>query len=152
MHLHRAALLAAAALVLAATPSLADMVVKLRNGQVITVPVQPGDIESLSFTGSKSAASGTAAPIALPTATAAAAAAPVAMQSGGAHPPAGALVFPPMKPDHPSGRVLHVCPNRALKVPSQAAHEAKDGDIIEIDAADYRGDVVVWNQNDIVIR
>ena len=38
MHLRRAALLAVAALVLAATPSLADIVIKLRNGQVITVP------------------------------------------------------------------------------------------------------------------
>lgn len=152
MHLRRAALLAVAALVLAATPSLADMVIKLRDGQVITVPVQPGDIESLSFTGSRAATSGTAAPIALPNATAAVAAAPFSAPSGGAHPPAGALVLPPMKPDHPSGGVLHVGPSRELKVPSQAAHEAKSGDVIEIDAADYRGDVAVWNQNDIVIR
>ena len=66
MHLRRAALLAVAALVLAATPSLADMVIKLQNGQVITVPgSKPGDIESLSFTGSKSPVSGTAAPITL---------------------------------------------------------------------------------------
>ncbi len=152
MHLRRAALLAVAALVLAASPSLADMVIKLRNGQVITVPVQPGDIESLSFTGSRSAASSTAAPIALPNATAAVAAAPFSAPSVGAHPPVGALVLPPMKPDHPSGRVLHVGPNQALKTPSQAAHEAKDGDVIEIDAADYRGDVAVWKRNDIVIR
>jgi len=66
MHLRRAALLAVAALVLAATPSFADLVIKLRNGQVITVPVQPGDIESLNFTGPRAAASGAAAPIALP--------------------------------------------------------------------------------------
>jgi len=155
MHLRRAALLAAATLVLAATPSLADMVIKLRNGEVITVPVQPGDIESLRFTGPSSAAAqapAAAAPITLPATTASVAAAPVSAHDAGAHPPANALVFPPMKPDRPSGRVLHVGPSRALKVPSQAAHEAKDGDIIEIDAADYRGDVAVWNQNDIVIR
>ncbi|MGB8181876.1 MAG: hypothetical protein WCF13_05870, partial [Stellaceae bacterium] len=56
MHLRRAALLAAATLVLAATPSLADMAIKLRNGEIITVPVQPGDIESLRFIGPSSAA------------------------------------------------------------------------------------------------
>ncbi|HYL49887.1 MAG TPA: right-handed parallel beta-helix repeat-containing protein [Stellaceae bacterium] len=154
MHLRRTALLAAAALVLAATPSLADMVIKLHSGEVITVPVQPGDIESLRFTGTNSAAPApaAAAPITVPAASASVAAAPVIAHDAGVHPPANALVFPPMKPDHPSGRVLHVGPSRALKVPSQAAHEAKDGDVIEIDAADYRGDVAVWNQNDIVIR
>lgn len=159
MILRRAVVFAVAALVLAATPSLADMVIRLRDGQVIAVPVQPGDIESLSFTGAGAATSSqaasvapsTAAPIPLATGPAVASA-PVEPREGGAHPPANALVFPPMKPDHPSGRVLHVGPSRELKVPSQAAKEARDGDIIEIDAADYRGDVAVWNQNDIVIR
>ncbi|HYL32761.1 MAG TPA: right-handed parallel beta-helix repeat-containing protein [Stellaceae bacterium] len=155
MHLHRAVLLAVAILALATAPSLADMVIKLRNGQVITVPVQPSNIESLSFTGPNSAgtpASAAAVPITIPAATASVVPASVSAHDTGAHPPADALVIPPMKPDRPSGRTLHVGPSRALKVPSQAAHEAKDGDIIEIDAADYRGDVAVWNQNDIVIR
>jgi len=160
MHLRRVVAFAAAALVLAATPSLADMVIKLRDGRVITVPVQPNDVESLSFTGSNSApapggssaAPSVAAPIPLATSSAAVATAPVTARDGGAHPPANALIFPPMRPDHPSGRILHVGPNRAIKVPSEAAKQAKDGDVIEIDAADYRGDVAVWNQNDIVIR
>jgi len=160
MHLRRAMAFAAAALVLAATPSLADMVIKLRDGRVITIPVQPNDVESLSFTGANSApapaessaAPSVAAPIPLATGSPAVATAPVASRDGGAHPPANALIFPPMRPNHPSGRVLHVGPTRELKVPSQAAKAAKDGDVIEIDAADYRGDVAVWNQNDIVIR
>lgn len=42
-----------------------------------------------------------------------------------------------MKPDRPSGRVLYVGPNRDLKVPSQAAHEAKDGGVHCVDAAHY---------------
>jgi hypothetical protein len=158
MLFRRAVALAVAALVLAATPSLADMIIKLRNGQVITVPVQPGNIESLSFTGSAvpapaAASPAVAAPISLtPASTAATASVPAESDGGGAHPPPNALVFPPMRPDHPSGRVLHVGPSRELKVPSQAAKEARNGDIVEIDAADYRGDVAVWNQNDIVIR
>ncbi len=158
MLFRRAVALAVAALVLAATPSLADMIIKLRNGQVITVPVQPGDIESLSFTGSAvpapaAASPAVAAPISLtPASTAATASVPAESDGGGAHPPPNALVFPPMRPDHPSGRVLHVGPSREIKVPSQAAKEARNGDIVEIDAADYRGDVAVWNQNDIVIR
>lgn len=156
MIFRRAVIAAMAAVFLAATPSLADMVIKLRDGQVITVRVQPNEIESLSFTGPNPAKSPQAVPIPIPSAngtmTAAAATNPVAPSDSGAHSPADALVLPAMKPDHPSGRVLHVGPNQQLKVPSQAAHEAKDGDVIEIDAANYRGDVAVWNQNDIVIR
>jgi Right handed beta helix region len=150
MHLRRVMAFAAAALVLAATPSLADMVIKLRDGRVITIPVQPNDVESLSFTGANSApapaessaAPSVAAPIPLATDTPAVATAPVASRDGGAHLPTNALIFPPMKPDHPSGRVLHVGPSRELKVRSQAAKAAKDGDVIEIDAADYRGDKI----------
>ena len=72
MHLRCAVLFAAIALVLAATPSLADMVIKLRDGHVITVPIQHGDIESSSFTGPNrgaSTATGTAAPTCPPTPT-----------------------------------------------------------------------------------
>ncbi|MDE2228281.1 MAG: right-handed parallel beta-helix repeat-containing protein [Alphaproteobacteria bacterium] len=160
MFLRRAVVFAVAAVVLAATPSLADMVIKLRDGRTITIPIQPNDVESVTFSGNagasapvqSNAAPSVVAPVPLANASAAIAAMPVASRAGGAHPPANALVFPPMKPDHPSGRVLHVGPTRDLKVPSQAAKEAKDGDVIEIDAADYRGDVAVWNQNDIVIR
>jgi hypothetical protein len=136
------------------------MVIKLRDGRVITVPIQPNDIESLSFTAPGSAAPSApstaepsvAAPIPLATGSAAVAATPVAPLNGGAHPPPDALIFPPLRPNHPSGRVLRVGPTHRLKVPSEAAKVARDGDVIDIDAADYRGDVAVWKQNDIVIR
>ncbi len=36
--------------------------------------------------------------------------------------------------------------------PSEVAAVAKDGDTIEIEAADYKGDVAVWTQNNLVIR
>jgi hypothetical protein len=50
------------------------------------------------------------------------------------------------------GRTLKVGPTRELKRPSEAARVAKPGDIIEIDAGDYRGDTAQWRTNDLVIR
>jgi len=50
-------------------------------------------------------------------------------------------------PDVESGRrVLRVGPGRDLKQPSDAARAARDGDIVEIDSADYT-DTAVWRQN-----
>jgi len=51
---------------------------------------------------------------------------------------------------HPA--VLHVGANRELKRPSAAAQIAVDGDIIEIDAGIYAGDVAVWRQHRLKIR
>lgn len=50
------------------------------------------------------------------------------------------------------GQVLLVGPGRALTVPSAAAAVAQDGDIVEIDAGDYVGDVAVWSASDLLIR
>jgi hypothetical protein len=47
---------------------------------------------------------------------------------------------------------LQVGPTRALKTPSAAAAVAKDGDIIEIDAGLYTGDVATWKQNNLTLR
>ena len=47
---------------------------------------------------------------------------------------------------------LQVGPQRALKTPSAAAALAKDGDTVEIDAGEYRGDVAVWRQNQLILR
>ncbi len=47
---------------------------------------------------------------------------------------------------------LQVGPERALKLPSAAAATAHDGDVIEIDAGDYPGDVATWRQNDLTVR
>lgn len=51
-----------------------------------------------------------------------------------------------------SAAVIQVGPDREIKKPSAASAIAKDGDIIEIDAATYIGDVTTWKQNDINIR
>jgi hypothetical protein len=47
---------------------------------------------------------------------------------------------------------LHVGPRQLLTVPSQAAAIAHDGDTVEIDAGEYRGDVAVWTQSRLLIR
>lgn len=49
-------------------------------------------------------------------------------------------------------RVLHVGPHRPFRAPSAAARVARAGDIVEIDAAVYGGDVAVWTQDDLTIR
>ncbi len=143
MRILRALLLIVAVIAIGALPAAADMAIKLKDGRVITVPVSPQDIDSVTFTAPHSAAS-PPAPIATAPATPAAPSA--------ANLPSQTLAMAPLAPDHPSGRVLHVGPGREIKLPSEAAKTAKDGDVIEIDAADYRGDVAVWNANDIVIR
>jgi hypothetical protein len=51
-----------------------------------------------------------------------------------------------------TARHLQVGPDRSLKLPSQAAAMARSGDIIEIDAVPYIGDVASWNADNIVIR
>lgn len=49
-------------------------------------------------------------------------------------------------------RILQVGPTRALTRPSAAAATAQDGDVIEIDAAAYLDDVVVWRRNNLTLR
>jgi len=50
------------------------------------------------------------------------------------------------------GQILSVGPGKAYSVPSRAAKAARDGDIIEIQAGTYRGDVAVWQADNLVIR
>lgn len=46
----------------------------------------------------------------------------------------------------------YVGPQRTLKLPSQAARLARDGDTVYIDAAIYSGDVAVWPQHRLSLR
>src|SRR5581483_11609875 len=50
------------------------------------------------------------------------------------------------------GHRIQVGPSRDIKLPSQAAGQAKPGDIIEIDAGNYRGDVASWAADGITLR
>ncbi len=49
-------------------------------------------------------------------------------------------------------RILHVGPERQIKKPSDAAKIAEEGNIIEIDAGLYTGDVALWHKPNLLIR
>lgn len=49
-------------------------------------------------------------------------------------------------------RVVRVGPTEAILSIAEAARVARDGDIVEIQAGTYRGDVTVWNQKKLTIR
>ena len=48
--------------------------------------------------------------------------------------------------------IVRVGPNHATKTLNAAAAKAVDGDTIEVEAGDYRGDVAVWDKKDITVR
>ena len=49
------------------------------------------------------------------------------------------------------GRVLTVGPGDRYPVPSAAAAAAENGDVVDIAAGTYKGDVAVWRANDLMI-
>lgn len=51
-----------------------------------------------------------------------------------------------------SGRVIRVGPQREITAVSEAARQAKSGDVVEIDAGEYFDDVAVWTQDQLTIR
>lgn len=48
--------------------------------------------------------------------------------------------------------VIRVGANRLIKTIAEAARLAKDGDTVEVDAGDYKGDVAIWSQNNLTLR
>lgn len=55
-------------------------------------------------------------------------------------------------PVPPGATVWRVGPKGPLLRISDAAERARDGDVVEIEAGDYHGDVAVWNQKRLTIR
>jgi len=49
-------------------------------------------------------------------------------------------------------KIIRVGPSRAIRTISEAARQAKNGDIVEIDAGDYVADVAAWPQDNLTIR
>lgn len=49
-------------------------------------------------------------------------------------------------------RVIRVGPSRRVQTIAAAAAQARDGDLIEIDAGDYLADVAVWQQRRVTVR
>lgn len=52
----------------------------------------------------------------------------------------------------PSATTWRVGPERAMKLPSEAARLARSGDTVEIDAGLYLNDYAAWNQKNLTIR
>jgi pectate lyase len=149
---------------LLAAPSLAEMTIHLKDGRSITLPVDPQDIDSMSF-GPSSGSSASAAPPPIPAAPgkpgkfSSQLVAPIpGVAPPAAAPATAAAIAPPPAPPSPgaqpkaSGRVLRVGASREIKTIKDAAPQAKDGDTIEIDAGNYTGDVAIWRANNLTIR
>ncbi len=115
-----------------ANPGAADLVVTLKDGRTIRVPVEAAEVASISFADGETQTGTTpslpAAPQPLPTS-------PLAANSGRDYP-----------------KLIRVAPGTAVPAPSAAARVAKDGDTVEIAAAVYKGDVAVWTQNDLTLK
>ncbi len=67
-------------------------------------------------------------------------------------PPASPLLPAPTRPLARPGNIIQVGSSRTIKLPSQAAEIAQSGDIVEIDAEAYIGDVAVWRADNLTIR
>jgi hypothetical protein len=48
--------------------------------------------------------------------------------------------------------VLAVGPQRAIQTLAEAARVARDGDVVQVDAGEYRADVAVWTQHALTLR
>jgi hypothetical protein len=114
-------------LALAPIHGLAEIEIKLKDGRVFELPVDGDELDAIKVDGQRWAPAG-----------------PPAAEAPSAPGPAAATP--------PAGRVLRVGPLRKIRRPSQAARQARDGDVIEIDAGEYVGDVAVWKANDLILR
>lgn len=64
----------------------------------------------------------------------------------------GAADIPPPDPPPAGAKVWRVGPSGPLTRIADAARLARDGDIVEIEAGDYHGDVASWRQKRLTIR
>jgi hypothetical protein len=82
-------------------------------------------------------------------------AAEVGIDSSAAAPAPGGTTLPPAPGTTActaaTGRVLAVGAGKAYAVPSAAAAASRTGDVIKIDAGDYRGDVAIWTAGNLTI-
>ncbi len=51
-----------------------------------------------------------------------------------------------------ASNIIRVGPSHEIRTLQKAAEIARDGDVVEVEAGDYRRDVAVWTQNNLVIR
>lgn len=147
----------------------ADVRIILKDGRVINVPIAPEEVQSIELqtgrTGSQQGLPPSPTMNNAPPAPTFRPGSPVTSDVTTPAPPpksGSTFVVAPPPPPAPtaasvpaaasgSGRI-QVGPNRAIKLPSQAAGVAKPGDVIEIDAGSYRGDTASWRTDNITIR
>ena len=115
-------------LMLIPTLLVADVVIELKDGQSIVVPVDKKEVERIIFTDINQEKT--------------------TKMKGEQN--AAAIV--PTSSDPSTQVIWRVGPERKLKKPSEAAKKAKDGDIVEIDAAIYNNDYAMWRQKNLIIR
>ena len=58
----------------------------------------------------------------------------------------------PVTKNFAAARVLRVGPGRSYATPRAASAAAQNGDVVEIDAGEYRDDVTVWRQDNLTLR
>lgn len=117
-----------------AAQTRAEIVVRLKDGRILTLPVTSDEIESLSIDGEQKHIKSL--------------------------PPASSFKADPFAPDASDAgiqmkdgrRVLSVGADHHFKTPGAAAKAARNGDVIEITAGAYPGNVAVWVQNNLIIR
>jgi len=51
-----------------------------------------------------------------------------------------------------ASNIIRVGPSHEIRTLQKAAQIARDGDVVEVEAGDYRRDVAVWTQDNLVIR
>ena len=100
-----------------------DIVIELEDGTEIVVPVDEEKVRAIRFGRTRKTR--------------------IEMDAGGDL---------PIQDSMSAGNVIPVGPNRAIKLPSEAAKLASDGDIIEIDAGIYHNDYAKWPQDNLTIR
>ncbi len=144
----------------AMAPAGADVRIILRDGRVINVPIAPEEVQSIEMRQGRTGAapglppapSGTNLPPApgyLPGSKI------TPENTAPTEPPRSGATFnapAPVAAEPATAGKIQVGPTRQIKLPSQAAGMAKPGDIIEIDAGTYRGDVASWRADGITIR
>jgi hypothetical protein len=115
---------------------IADVEIILKDGKIFTLPVEAEQIKSITVDDNQYYPD----PEQLKATSKKAASSPPARSR-----PASARTSGKEK-------IIRVGPGRDIELPSKAARIAKDGDVIEIDAAEYFGDVAVWGSDNLVLR
>ena len=133
-----------------ACPAYADMRIELHDGRSINIPVDHWEIDRLTLNGMEFELVPADGSRGVP----ADGSRGVPANGSRGERVGGPLAEVPTMPsrDESGRRILRVGPGRDYALPSEAAADARDGDIVEIDAGLYRGDVAGWPQSDLTIR